>query len=121
MSEITVQEMATLLRDIAYADNLSHHLRWSLSVIHPKTNEGDVGYSGGIWHERNPKNNMKNSKNISVSFSFSEIKGIHQFKFWKDSCEIRFNCVRKGGKITIENFKNLMIKEFEIEELYHHD
>ncbi|MDR0286654.1 MAG: hypothetical protein LBI03_02950 [Clostridiales bacterium] len=117
MNKLTVQEFATLLRDIAYADVLSHHLEWSLSVIHPKTNDGDVGYSGGIWCNHN----FKHKKDISVSFSFSEIRGIHQFKFWIDRCETRFDFVKKDGKINIEDFKELMIKEFGIEKLYQHN
>lgn len=117
MSKITVQEFATLLRDIAYSDDQSHRLQWSLDVIHPKTNDGDVGYSGGIWCNHN----FEHKKNISVSFSFSESKGIYQFKLWRDQCDTRFDCVKKDGKIQIEQFKDLMIKEFGIEELYKHN
>ena len=117
MNKIKVQELATLMRDIAYSDDLSHHLHWSLNVIHPKTNEGDVGYSGGIWYSHL----FEHKKDISVNFSFSETKGIHQFKLWRDRCEIHFNCVKKDGKIGIESFKDLLIKEFGIEKLYQHD
>ena len=113
---ITVQEFATLLRDIAYADDLSHHLQWSLSVIHPKTSDGDVGYSGGIWCNHN----FKHKKDISVSFSFSEMKGIYLFKLWRDRIDTRFDFVGKDGKIKIERFKELMIEEFGIEKLYQH-
>ena len=38
----TVQELAVALRSIAYSDDQKHHLQWSLYVIHPVTNDGDV-------------------------------------------------------------------------------
>lgn len=115
MAQITVQEMATLLRNIAYSDNQTHGLDWSLSVVHPKTNDGDVGFSGGIWRNHNHRNSKKD---IRLSFSFSETRGIHQFMFWRDKSEIRFDFIGKGGKIGFEKFKELVIKEYGIKELY---
>ena len=116
MSKPTVQELATLLRDIAYADNLAHKLDWSLRIVHPKTNDGDVGYSGGIWRNHN----HRDKKDISVSLSFSETKGIHLFQLWRDRKEVHFNFVGKGGQISFEKFKELLITEYGIEELYQH-
>jgi len=89
-----------------------------LRVVHPKTDDGDVGYSGGIW--RNPnKNNHKSA--ISLSFSFSETKGIYHFKLWRDRCDIRFDFVDSDGKISFEKLKEMAIKEYGIEMLFQYE
>ena len=110
MKKYDLQEFAELLRDIAYSDNQSHGIDWSLSVIHPRTNDGDVGYSGGLWHR-----NLQRYFGVSISFSFSETRGIHNFKMWRNGSQIRFGF---GEKPTYEQFKDICIKEFGIERLY---
>lgn len=47
-SDVSLQTLAEFIRDLVY-DDFSVNLRWSLSVIHPKTDDGDVGFSRGIW------------------------------------------------------------------------
>lgn len=44
----TLQELAEFISSVAYSDNLSHHIDWRLSVINPKTNDGDVEFSGSM-------------------------------------------------------------------------
>lgn len=106
MKKFNLQELAELMRDIAYSDNLKHGIDWRLAVVHPCTNDGDVGYSGGLWN-RNCK--------VSVSFSFSESRGIHDFKMWLDRSEIRYDF---GEKPSYEQLKEICIKHFGIEQLY---
>ena len=106
---ITVQEMATFLRNLAYGDNLEHGIDWSLSVIHPITNDGCVGYSGGLWHRN------KQGDRVSINFSFDEINGIYNFVLWKDSCEIRLDF---GDKPLFDEFKKVCIEQFKSEKLY---
>lgn len=110
MKKYDIQELAELLRDIAYGDNQSHHIDWHLSIIHPRTNDGDVGYSGGLWNRDYPINN-----GISIRFSFSETRGIHNFKLWKARSDVHFEF---GENPTFEQFKDICIKEFRIERLY---
>lgn len=110
MKKHDLQEFAELLRDIAYSDNQSHHIDWHLSVVHPRTNDGDVGFSGGLWN-RIPLND----KTVSISFSFSETRGIYNFKLWRNRSEIRFNF---GETPTYGLFKDICIQEFGIERLF---
>jgi len=114
MNKVTVQEFAKTLRNIAYADDLRHKLQWSLRVIHPVTNEGDVGYSGGLFC--NPNFTPRNE--VSISFSFSESKGIYQFQLWRNKSEIRFDFVGKDGKISLDKLVETAIKEYGIDALY---
>lgn len=106
---LTLQELATFMRNLAYADNQKHGIDWSLYVIHPSTNDGCVGFSGGLWH----RNRIKDW--VSVSFSFDEIRGIYNFKLWIDSCEIRFAFEETP---TFEEFKETCIKRFKVDKLY---
>lgn len=106
MKKFDLQELAELMRDIAYSDNLKHLIHWSLSVIHPRTNDGDLGYAGGIWDR---------SCNVSISFGFSETNGIYNFQMWVDKSEIRFDF---GEKPSYEQLKETCIKHFGIEQLY---
>lgn len=112
--KVTVQELAEALRNIAYSDNQKHCLSWSLYVIHPKTNDGDVGYSGGVFH--NP--NFKGKDYSNFSFSYSESRGIYQFHLWRNRNEVIPDCVGNGGKISLEHLVELAVKEYGIEELY---
>lgn len=112
--KVTVQELAEVLRNIAYSDNQKHHLSWSLNVIHPKTNDGDVGYSGGVFHNHP----FKGHKNADFSFSYSESRGIYQFHLWRDRIEVKLDCVGKDGKISLENLVEIAINEYGIEEMY---
>ncbi|MBU9728059.1 hypothetical protein [Diplocloster modestus] len=111
---VTVQELAETLRNIAYSDNQKHNLCWSLSVIHPKTNDGDVGYSGGVFHNHH----FKGHKDSNFSFSYSESRGIYQFHLWREHDEVRLDCVGKDGKISLEHLVKIAIDEYGIEELY---
>ena len=114
MAKIIVQELAATLRNIAYSDGQKHKLQWSLHVIHPRTNDGDAGYSGGIWCNHN----FKHRTDISISFSFSESRGIHQFHMWRDRCEIRFDFIEKERKLSLEKLIEIAKKEYGIDELY---
>lgn len=112
-NKITLQELSEYMRDAAYSDGQSHHIRWDLSVIHPKTNDGDVGFSGGLWTD-----NAKSRDFKSVSFSFSESQGITDFHTWIDHNEIRHPF---GRKPDFDDFKKTVEKLFDIEQLYQHD
>ena len=74
----TLQEVAELLRNAVYSDEQTNEIVWSLRVLHPKTNEGVVGFSGGIWHRADPRNKKnKGRRNTSISFAFEEKKRNH--------------------------------------------
>lgn len=83
-SNITLQQLAEYMRNLAY-DDFSRKIRWSLGVIHPKTNDGDVGFSGGIWNDP-----QEATTYMSISFCFSETRGIYNFKSWVNKSEIRW-------------------------------
>lgn len=110
----TLQELAEFLRNAAYADNQSHGIDWSLYVIHPRTNNGDLGFGGGLWtHNRCKIDN----RHISLSFSYSETKGIYRVQRWKDKCEI----FTEDKTMPFESFKEIVISLFGIERLYDPD
>jgi hypothetical protein len=114
-NNIKLQDLAELMRDVAYSDDRTHKISWSLYIVHPKTNDGDIGYSGGLWHsECDPKDENRRS----VSLSYSEIRGIHGFKLWRGKSEVRFSFEERP---TIEEFKEVLIKEFGVKELYKHN
>lgn len=106
-SNITLQQLAEYMRDAVY-DDFARHMEWSLSVIHPRTNDGDVGFSGGIW---NKQDKVKNS--MSVRLSFSETRGIYNFKAWINGSEIRFGF---GETPSFEEFKEAVNRIFIEEE-----
>ena len=68
----TLQEVAELLRNAVYSDEQTNEIVWSLRVLHPKTNEGVVGFSGGIWHRADPRN--KKTKGEETPQSASHLK-----------------------------------------------
>ena len=106
-SDVSLQTLAEFIRDLVY-DDFSRNLRWSLSVIHPKTDDGDVGFSGGIWTDYQKAKNQ-----MSISFGFSDTKGIYNFKAWINSSEIRFSF---GENPTFEDFKKTAERIFIDEE-----
>jgi len=108
----TLQELATFMRDAAYSDNQSHKIDWSLRVIHPSTNDGVVGFSGGLWKQ---DCNTEDSRLASISFSYDEIQGIRNFKRWDSRGEIRSTF---GEHPSFEDFKITVKKAFGIEKLY---
>lgn len=114
----TLQELAEFLRNAAYADDQSHGIDWSLNVIHPRTNDGDVGFSGGLWTRDGVWNSDHTYKKaqiyISLSYSYSETRGIYGVKRWKDRCEI----FTEDKTMPFEKFKEIVISLFGIERLY---
>lgn len=106
-SDVSLQTLAEFIRDLVY-DDFSRNLRWSLSVIHPKTDDGDVGFSGGIWTDYQKAKNQ-----MSISFGFSDTKGIYNFKAWINSSEIRFSF---GENPMFEDFKKAAERIFIDEE-----
>lgn len=106
-NDITLQQLAEYMRDTVY-DDFSRNMEWSLRVIHPRTDDGDVGFSGGIWNKREK---VKNS--MSVSFSFSETKGIYNFKAWINDIETRFGF---GETPTFNEFQAAISRIFIEEE-----
>jgi hypothetical protein len=116
MKKPTLQELAEFLRDAAYSDNMSHEIDWSLRVLHPRDNDGSVGFSGGLWTRRNTQKAKSRLKDVSISFSYSETQGITQFQLWRDHMEIRG--FPFGEHPSFEAFRGRVIAEFGIEELY---
>lgn len=102
-SNITLQQLAEHMRNLAY-DDFSRKIRWSLGVIHPKTNDGDVGFSGGIWNDP-----QEATTYMSISFCFSETRGIYNFKSWVNKSEIRWVF---GETPTFDEFKQASEKIF---------
>lgn len=68
----------------------------------------DVGFSGGIWTDYQKAKNQ-----MSISFGFSDTKGIYNFKAWINSSEIRFSF---GENPTFEDFKKTAERIFIDEE-----
>ena len=110
-AEPNLQELALFLRNAAYADKQSHHLDWSLHIVHPRDNNGDVSFSGGIW-TRDHANKLKHF--VSLSLSYSQTSGIHRVEAWKGKCSV-FNHPKR---MPFADFKSKVISLFEIEELY---
>lgn len=108
--KIELQDLAVFLRDAAYGDGQTHKISWSLSIIHPMTNDGEIGYSGGIWTAGEAKHA------VSIQFSYSQSAGVYNFKMWKDRNEIRHRFA--GDKPAFEEFKKIVTGAFGIEELY---
>jgi hypothetical protein len=111
-----LQELAEFLRNATYSDNMMHELDWSLAVLHPRNNDGVVSFNGGIWHRHNAKRKENIKENISISFSFDELNGITGFQLWRDAYEVQG--FPFGEKPTFEQFKERVISEFKINELY---
>lgn len=116
MMKPTLQELAELLRNAAYSDNMTHEIDWRLGVMFPRNNYGVVQFSGGIWHKHNAQRKENIKANISIRFSFDEINGITGFQLWRDNCEIRG--LPFGETPTFEQFKERVLSEFKIDELY---
>jgi hypothetical protein len=110
---IRLQELAEFMQGVAYSDDMSHGIEWILRVLHPRDNDGAVGFSGGFWHRRGEAG--KKRRDVSIGFYFSEAKGISMFRLWRDGREI---LVPFGEKPTFDEFKARVIKEFCIDELY---
>lgn len=122
---ITLQELAEFLRNVAYSDNrvvkayenrdnpnFPSKLEWSLRVVHPRTDKGGVGFSGGIWTDGLPRGG-KDERWLSMSFSFEEGVGIYHFKRWNNIGEIY-----STEKPSFEEFKDIVIKHFNVKKLY---
>lgn len=109
-SVCSVQELATMLRNAAYADGQEHQLDWSLRVIHPSTNDGCVGYSGGIW-KRQCNGGWNGYK--CIDFSYSEVTGITEARAWSNHAQIQIE-----ENPTLEELQTEIIKLFELKELY---
>jgi len=112
----TLQELSELLRNAAYSDDMKHEIDWRLAVIHPRNNDGVVGFSGGIWHKHNAKLKENIKANISMSISFDELNGITDFQMWRNGCEVQG--FPFGRKPSFHEFKERIIQEFKIDELY---
>lgn len=106
-----LQSLATFMRNLAYGDNQSHKIEWSLRIVHPSQNDGVIGYAGGIWNRY--YETTENS--VSISFSYDEVNRITNFKAWKNQEEI-IPCFKK--KPSFDEFKVFCQKIFEIEKLY---
>lgn len=129
-NKINLQEFAEFLRDVAYADNLEHGIDWSLRIVHPKTDWGAVGFSGGIWHKpldwipaelrKEIRNRRKGRPRITISFSFDETKGIYNFIVYEESNDGKLDSKETlfNGSPTLEEFKKTVIEKFGIKKLY---
>lgn len=106
-----LQQLATFLRNAAYADNQTHYIDWHLSVVFPDSNDGDIYFGGGLWNHSRVK---AQRHNISLSFSYSHVKGIHNIKKWKDGSEI----FMEKDSMKFGEFKDMVIMLFSIEKLY---
>lgn len=128
-SKVTLQEFAEFLRNAAYADNLEHGIEWSLNVIHPRTDWGAVGFTGGIWHKPlnwifvqkdKAEKRRRGKPSITINFSFDETKGIYNFVIFEDDNEVK-SCSKYqpfNGAPTFDEFKKIVIEKFGITNLY---
>lgn len=69
---------------------------------------GDVGFTGGIW-SRDIYND------VSISLSYSEHLGIYNFQLRNHKYEIQKPF---GDKPSFAEFKETVLEEFHIKELY---
>ena len=107
---VSLQELATFMRNVAYADNLKHEISWSLSVIHPSTDDGVIGFSGGLWHRNKfPPDEDR----VSVSFSYDEKRGIYHFDVWCGNYKVDTN-----REPSYEEFQKEVIEAFGVKNLY---
>ena len=105
---VSLQELATFLRDVAYGDHQVHDICWRLDVLHPSTNDGVVGFAGGLWH-RTPWFAEK----VTLDFSYDEVRGITNCKCWVNDMPLDVN-----KEPTFDEFKVLAIEKFRIKYLY---
>lgn len=136
-NKITVQNLATLLRDISYADDAEQGIEWSLSVIHPKDNDGVPGYGGGIWHKPYSLYRYDDAfemferrahKFISVSFYFNEVNGIsfmdvyfQEFGTIRNALEHAPHVNKKDRREDlrdISDVKEILVNLFGVKKLY---
>ena len=119
----TLQQVAEFLRDAAYSDRQSHFMEWTLRVIHPNTNDGVVGFSGGLWNKDrsmvrpcdHEKYDKRVTRIVSVSFSYDEVNGITNFQLWADRVRSVFPF---GSKPSFDDFKKIVVEQFGIDKLY---
>lgn len=111
----TLQELAEFLRDASYSDDMTHESDWRLAVLFPRNNKGVVEFSGGIWHRHNAQRKENIKAGISITFVFDELNGISGFRLWRKGNEIRLPFEEIP---TFEQFKECVMSEIKIEELY---
>lgn len=85
----------------------SHIVDWTMYVVHPKDYNGDISYSGGLW-THSDLGAPRPKPYHSLSFSYSQTRGIHAVEAWKDSCS-----VLQREKMTFEVFKDYARRLFE--------
>ena len=113
-NNVTVQEVAEFLRNAAYADNLKHGIDWSMRVLHPRTDWNAVSFACGIWHKK--QNEL--SPNVSVSFTFDEVRGFYHFCIWIDGGKHEQSF---GETPTFDELKETIIKKFGLKKLFHEE
>ena len=114
----TLQQIAEVLRNAAYSDNRLEDRRlpridWSIRVIHPKTDRGNLMFSCGIWTTDLP-NGGKDKQWRSIAFCYEVGLKISDFKQWNDVGEI----IPKEKITTVEQLRTAIISLFCIEQLY---
>ena len=88
-------------------EHTGHTVDWTMYVVHPRDFNGDVSYSGGLWtHYR--LGTLRPKPYHSLSYSYSQTRGIHAVEAWKDSCS-----VLQREKMTFEVFKDYARRLFE--------
>ena len=124
-NEITVQSLAECLRDVAYGDNQAQRIRWSLDVIHPRTDDGVVGYSGGIWHDLispddEATKTARKCATISIQFSFDEINGVKPLHKYEKDENGWYKPDETQTFTEIKPLEEYLAKSFHLTEIYRH-
>ena len=55
----SIQEIALFLKNIVSEENALHlPLKWLVHLVHPRDNNGDVSYGGGIWTDTDVRSSV---------------------------------------------------------------
>lgn len=103
----SVQTLAEFMMNYSeQAYNRHKPVDWLLHVLHPRDNNGEVSYSGGLWTHHDLDKPFPKPYN-SLAFSYSQTLGVYRIQRWKD--KYPFGEI-KG--IAFEGFKELVSRVF---------
>lgn len=108
-----IQAVAEFMRNAAYADNQKHEIDWSMRVLHPRTDWGVTNFSCGIWHRVMNRKNL--AVNVSINFSYDEVKGFYHFGLWINGAKI---VMPFGDTPTFDELKDTIVDKFNLKKLY---
>lgn len=104
----SLQDLMEFMSSFSEASKvLDQPVDWLVYVVHPRDNNGDVSYGGGLWTHHGLDELFPKPYN-SLSFSYSKTRGIHSFQAWKNRCPIW-----RKEKLAFDDFKEIALKLFD--------